>query len=240
MLSAGHEPHARLGYCADMTDPDYASIRLIYMVNERPMDYMVRLVWTTLHNGGRRWWFLCPIRRDDGKDACSKGLCPELGAVELPYPMADQAKAPIAGDDLRLRETLPDPDQEVGEVPAAGVVAEFGFYPNGDVRFQVAGDGPGQEFATWFGRAIAGAVARSNRFIYPEPGQTVVLLLRCPVCLIQTSAVDVTEKNQSDVGRLIVYAVRHGREVGFATKPVSISRVCNCQVGADVESGAND
>ena len=67
--SAGHEPHARLGYCADMTDPDHASIRLIYMVNERPMDYMVRLVWTTLHNGGRRWWFLCPIRRDDGKDA---------------------------------------------------------------------------------------------------------------------------------------------------------------------------
>ena len=68
-LYPGHEPHAHMGYRADMTDLDHASIRLIYTVNGKPMDYVVHLVWTTLHNGGRRWWFLCPIRREDGKDA---------------------------------------------------------------------------------------------------------------------------------------------------------------------------
>jgi hypothetical protein len=68
-LYPGHEPHARIGYRADMTDSDQATIRLIYRANGNPMDYVVRLVWTTLHNGGRRWWFLCPIRRDVGKDA---------------------------------------------------------------------------------------------------------------------------------------------------------------------------
>ena len=57
-----------MGYRADIRDLDHASIRLIYTVNGKPMDYVVRLVWTTLHNGGRRWWFVCPIRRDDGKD----------------------------------------------------------------------------------------------------------------------------------------------------------------------------
>ena len=67
-LYPGHEPHARMGYRADMTDPDNASIRLIYTVNGKPMDYVVRLDWTKLNNGGRRWWFLCPIRREGGND----------------------------------------------------------------------------------------------------------------------------------------------------------------------------
>ena len=51
-----------MGYRADMRDADRASIRLIYTVNGKPMDYMVRLVRTTLHNGGRRWWFVCGRR----------------------------------------------------------------------------------------------------------------------------------------------------------------------------------
>jgi hypothetical protein len=67
-LYPGEEPHARIGYRADMTDTEHASIRVIYTVNWKPMDYVVCLTWTRLHNGGRRWWFLCPIRREDGKD----------------------------------------------------------------------------------------------------------------------------------------------------------------------------
>ena len=31
------------------------------------MDYVVRLDWTKLHNGGRRWWFLCPLEQEAGK-----------------------------------------------------------------------------------------------------------------------------------------------------------------------------
>jgi hypothetical protein len=65
----GQEPHARIGCRADMTDFDQATIRLIYTTGDKPLDYVIGLVWTALHNGRQRWWFLCPIRHEDGKNA---------------------------------------------------------------------------------------------------------------------------------------------------------------------------
>ena len=49
-----------------MVDPDAAWVRLIYTVNGHPMDYRIRLVTTQPTYGGRRWWFLCPLAREDG------------------------------------------------------------------------------------------------------------------------------------------------------------------------------
>jgi hypothetical protein len=66
-LYPGQEPHARIGYSSDMRDLDHAMIRLLYTAGDKPMDYAVRLVWTALHNGGRRWWFLCPLEQEPGK-----------------------------------------------------------------------------------------------------------------------------------------------------------------------------
>jgi hypothetical protein len=64
-LYPGQDPHARIGYRGDMTNIDRASIRLIYAVNGHPVDYVIPLVWTTLHTGGRRWWFACPNSQED-------------------------------------------------------------------------------------------------------------------------------------------------------------------------------
>lgn len=60
------EPHARIGYEADLIDPEAAWLRLTYTANGNPMDYRVRLVTTQLTYGGRRWWFLCPLVHKDG------------------------------------------------------------------------------------------------------------------------------------------------------------------------------
>jgi hypothetical protein len=60
------EPHARLGYEANLVDPNAAWVRLTYTVNGTPMDYRVRLVTTQPTYGGRRWWFLCPLPREEG------------------------------------------------------------------------------------------------------------------------------------------------------------------------------
>jgi hypothetical protein len=62
----GYEPHARIGYEANLVDPDAAWLRLTYAVNGTPMDYRVRLVTTQPTYGGCRWWFLCPLARADG------------------------------------------------------------------------------------------------------------------------------------------------------------------------------
>jgi hypothetical protein len=40
------EPHARIGYEANLIDPNAAWVRLTYTVNGTPMDYRVRLVTT--------------------------------------------------------------------------------------------------------------------------------------------------------------------------------------------------
>ena len=60
------EPHATLGYQADLTDERDAWLRLRYRRNDEPVDYKVGLVTTVPYYGGRRWWFICPLVRDDG------------------------------------------------------------------------------------------------------------------------------------------------------------------------------
>jgi hypothetical protein len=59
-------PHATIGYEADLRDQGNAWLRLHYRANGEPVDYRVRLVTTTPHYGGRRWWFICPLVRRDG------------------------------------------------------------------------------------------------------------------------------------------------------------------------------
>jgi hypothetical protein len=60
------KPHATIGYEADLTDQGNAWLRLQYQANGEPVDYKVRLVTTTPHYGGLRWWFICPLVRRDG------------------------------------------------------------------------------------------------------------------------------------------------------------------------------
>lgn len=62
----GRESHAQIGYAADLSSPNGATMRLTYTTNGVPMDYVVQLVSTVPTYGGRRWWFLCPIARADG------------------------------------------------------------------------------------------------------------------------------------------------------------------------------
>jgi hypothetical protein len=60
------KPHATIGYEADLSDQDNAWLRLHYRRNGEPVDYRVRLVTSTPHYGGLRWWFICPLVRNDG------------------------------------------------------------------------------------------------------------------------------------------------------------------------------
>jgi len=59
-------PHATIGYEADLTDEGNACLRLHYRRNAEAVDYKVRVVTTVPNYGGRRWWFICPLLRDDG------------------------------------------------------------------------------------------------------------------------------------------------------------------------------
>ena len=63
----GREPHARISFVGDMRYPGMAMIRLIYTTDDKPVDYVIRLVSTSPYFGGKRWWFLCPIVRRDGR-----------------------------------------------------------------------------------------------------------------------------------------------------------------------------
>ena len=56
----GSEPHARIGYEANLVDAEAAWLRLTYTASGNPMDYRVRLVTTEPTYGGRRWWFPAP------------------------------------------------------------------------------------------------------------------------------------------------------------------------------------
>ena len=60
------KPHATIGYEADLGDRGAAWLRLFYTASGDPVDYRVRLVTTRPHYGGLRWWFLCPLVRQDG------------------------------------------------------------------------------------------------------------------------------------------------------------------------------
>ena len=60
------EPHAKIGYEANLIDPDTAWVRFTYTVNGTPMHYYVRLVTTQPTYGRLPWWFLRPLGRKDG------------------------------------------------------------------------------------------------------------------------------------------------------------------------------
>ena len=60
-------PLAHIGYEADMRYPGMETMRLIYTTNGQSVNYLIRLVATSPNFGGRRWWFVCPIVRRDGK-----------------------------------------------------------------------------------------------------------------------------------------------------------------------------
>lgn len=62
----GSEPHAKIGYEANMVDLDAAWLKVTYTASGNPVDYRVRLVSSQPTYGGRRWWFLCPLVRQDG------------------------------------------------------------------------------------------------------------------------------------------------------------------------------
>ncbi len=78
----GRESHAQIGYAADLSSPNGATMRLTYTTNGVPMDYVVQLVSTVPTYGGRRWWFLCPLARADGGPSrrVSKLHLPPIGA----------------------------------------------------------------------------------------------------------------------------------------------------------------
>jgi hypothetical protein len=59
-------PFARIGYQADLQDPAAAWLRLDYRVNDEPVNYDIHLVTTRPTCGGQRWWFVCPLVRQDG------------------------------------------------------------------------------------------------------------------------------------------------------------------------------
>ena len=59
--------HAHIGYEADMRHPGLETLRLIYTADGQSVNYFVWLVSTTPFFGGKRWWFVCPIVRRDGK-----------------------------------------------------------------------------------------------------------------------------------------------------------------------------
>ena len=61
------KPHATIGYEVDLSEQDNAWLRLHYRRNGEPVDYRVRLVTSTPHYGGLRWWFICPLVRNDGR-----------------------------------------------------------------------------------------------------------------------------------------------------------------------------
>jgi len=74
----GREPHAKIGYRANMIDIESALITLDYSANGQPMRYDVRLVYTVPRLGGRRWWFMCPLQpRNSGQP-------PRVAKLHLP------------------------------------------------------------------------------------------------------------------------------------------------------------
>ena len=64
--SPGQDPHASMGYVADMRTVDGAALRLFYTAGQHPVDYAVNLTSTRPQFGGRRWWFVCAAVSADG------------------------------------------------------------------------------------------------------------------------------------------------------------------------------
>lgn len=55
------EPYARIGYRADLSRTEDATLRLDYQVSKQPVDATIRLEATHPNYGGLRWWFRCPV-----------------------------------------------------------------------------------------------------------------------------------------------------------------------------------
>ncbi len=75
----GTERESSVGYRLTVGD-DGGTLRLLYQLGRpaEPHDYTVRLVSTSCHLGGRRWWFLCPLARNGvgcGRRARKLYLC---------------------------------------------------------------------------------------------------------------------------------------------------------------------
>lgn len=66
--SRGDEPAGSIGYEADMRDPEFAELHLIYSrgsgEGRENVRQTVRLTYTQPNYGGRRWWMICPYRGD--------------------------------------------------------------------------------------------------------------------------------------------------------------------------------
>lgn len=59
---SGEEDVAELEYSTSMS-PEAGTLWLRYMADGKFMHYTVTLVSTVPHYGGRRWWFICPIKK---------------------------------------------------------------------------------------------------------------------------------------------------------------------------------
>ncbi len=55
-----------ISYESNLQDPDAAWLRLFYTAEGEPIDFIIRLQTTRPNYGGRRYWFLCPLARQDG------------------------------------------------------------------------------------------------------------------------------------------------------------------------------
>ena len=73
VLRRGSKPHAKIGYEANLIDPDAAWLRLTYKASGTAMDYRVGLVAPQPTYGGRRWWLLCPLGRKNGDHRGARG-----------------------------------------------------------------------------------------------------------------------------------------------------------------------
>ena len=65
--TSGGAPLLTIGYEADLSDRGSTWLRLFYQVSGEAVDYKIRLVATTPHYGGLRWWFICPLERRNGE-----------------------------------------------------------------------------------------------------------------------------------------------------------------------------
>jgi hypothetical protein len=60
---SGAETLATVGFGSTTYSDGTATLWLRYVVDGKPMYYTVTLVSTVPNYGGRRWWFICPIKK---------------------------------------------------------------------------------------------------------------------------------------------------------------------------------
>ena len=60
---SGAETIATVGYGSSTYSDATGTLWLRYVVDGKPMHYTITLVSTVPHYGGRRWWFICPIKK---------------------------------------------------------------------------------------------------------------------------------------------------------------------------------